>query len=152
MLYAKRISKDEEFIEDCIHDLFVNIWKSREGLADLDNIRPYLMVSLRHKLVKELKKKSKVELKEIEDGFLEKELSAEERIIGDEFDAELKGQLNESLKLLSGRQREAIYLRYNESMEYDDICAAMNINYQSVRNLISTGIKKLSSDFNKEKQ
>ena len=47
------------------------------------------------------------------------------------------------LKELSARQREAITLYYIEERKYDDICDIMNINYQSLRNLIHRGLTKL---------
>ena len=51
----------------------------------------------------------------------------------------VKSLLNE----LSARQREAITLYYIEEKKYDDICDIMNINYQSLRNLIHRGLTKL---------
>lgn len=83
------------------------------------------------------------------ESFLEKELSVEEKIIEEEFNTEMEGQLQDAYIILSQRQKEAIFLRYHESMEYDQICEIMSINYQSVRNLISTGIKKLASEMKK---
>ena len=47
------------------------------------------------------------------------------------------------MQQLSSRQREAIFLKFYEEMDYQEVAAAMDINYQSVRNLIFNGIKKL---------
>jgi RNA polymerase sigma factor (sigma-70 family) len=44
---------------------------------------------------------------------------------------------------LSPRQRKAIVLYYIEEKKYEEICAIMDMNYQSVRNLIHRGISKL---------
>jgi len=148
--YAKGFTLDIEIIEDVIHDCFVYIWNNKSNLTELDNIRPYLMVSLRHRLLKYLKKKSKVELKEENDSFLEYDESIETIMIKHEFKLELKGQLNDSYQILSSRQKEAIFLRYMDSMEYEEICKIMDINYQSVRNLISQGIKKLEEHLKKK--
>lgn len=106
---------------------------------------------MRHLLLKQLKKAQSVELKESHEGFLDSEASVEDRIIESEFSLEIKGKLKEAFGVLSDRQREAIYLRYQEGLDYESICGHMDINYQSVRNLISTGIKKLSKQLSKEK-
>ena len=142
-VYGRRFSNDEALIEDCIHDVFVYIWQKRSGLSPLKVIRPYLLVSLRHKILNSVKKQSKVEHKEINDSFVNEQPSIEDNITEQEFNVELKGRLKASLEILSSRQREAIFLRFNNAMEYEDICEIMDISYQSVRNLVSSGIKKL---------
>ena len=52
-------------------------------------------------------------------------------------------QLQKQLKSLTNRQQEAIYLKYYEERSYEEICTIMDINYQSVRNLISSGLIKM---------
>jgi RNA polymerase sigma factor (sigma-70 family) len=47
------------------------------------------------------------------------------------------------LDQLSPRQRKAIILYYIEEKKYEEICFIMDMNYQSVRNLIHRGISKL---------
>lgn len=51
--------------------------------------------------------------------------------------------VSKMLDQLSPRQRKAIILYYIEEKKYEDICAIMNMNYKSVRNLIHRGISKL---------
>jgi RNA polymerase sigma factor (sigma-70 family) len=50
------------------------------------------------------------------------------------------------MKMLEGltpRQREAIFLRYFEEMSHDRIAGIMEMNKQSVYNLIHAGIAQL---------
>ncbi len=150
MSYASGFTKDMSVMEDAIHDVFVYIWNKREQLSTVDKIRPYLLVSLRHSILKKLKKQKNLELKDADESFTEYDASAEENLIQEEFRIEMSGKLKVAFKQLSNRQREAIFLRYLENMEYEEICELMSINYQSVRNLISSGIKKLAL-FLKEK-
>ena len=49
------------------------------------------------------------------------------------------------LDQLSPRQREALTLYYIDEKKYEDICEIMNMNYQSVRNLMYRGLTKLRS-------
>ena len=51
--------------------------------------------------------------------------------------------VSKMLDQLSPRQRNAIELYYIEEKKYEDICTIMDMNYQSVRNLIHRGILKL---------
>ena len=49
------------------------------------------------------------------------------------------------LDQLSPRQRESAYIILYRRKEYEDICEIMNMNYQSVRNLMHRGLTKLRS-------
>lgn len=141
-----------DLIEDSVHDLFVYVWNHKEKLSDTDSIRKYLLASLRNQIINELKKKSKVAYGEEDKIKDHGEDSIEDKIIDVESRAENKFQLESSFDVLSSRQKEAIFLRYYNEMSYEDICTVMKINYQSVRNLISTGLKKLSVDIKAKKE
>ena len=52
--YGRRFSADGQLVEDCVQDLFIELWKNREGLGDTDSIRKYLLVSLRRKVIRAL--------------------------------------------------------------------------------------------------
>ena len=47
------------------------------------------------------------------------------------------------LRQLSKRQRQAITLYYMEEKKYEDICVIMDMNYQSVRNLVCRSLNRL---------
>ncbi|MEG1008032.1 MAG: sigma-70 region 4 domain-containing protein, partial [Bacteroides sp.] len=44
---------------------------------------------------------------------------------------------------LSPRQREIIYYRFYEDLQYDEICRLMDLNYQSAYNLFQRSLIKL---------
>ncbi|MBK8518972.1 MAG: sigma-70 family RNA polymerase sigma factor [Saprospiraceae bacterium] len=139
--YAKKFTQDTELIEDAIHDLFVFIWQKKENLNDTDSIIKYLCVSLRREIIRRVSKTLNVtSFENAENNDFEFSLSVEDMIIQNETNESNKLKLKEAFKELSNRQREAIYLKYYEEMSYDQICEVMEINYQSVRNLISKGI------------
>ena len=142
--YGGQFSRDVELLEDCVHDLFVELWRNRRGLSDNDNIRPYLLVALRRKVVRQIRRRQKTQ-----NEFDQKELDflavpgIESSIIGREISEEKAAALKKAMAQLSKRQREALYLKYFEEMSYEEICEALEINYQSVRNLVSAGIRAL---------
>ena len=49
------------------------------------------------------------------------------------------------LDQFSPRQREALNIILYRRKKYEDICEIMNMNYQSVRNLMHRGLTKLRS-------
>ncbi|MEE9373567.1 MAG: sigma-70 family RNA polymerase sigma factor [Saprospiraceae bacterium] len=142
--YGSRFTRDATLVEDCLHDLFVYIWQNREKLSDTDSIRNYLMVSLRRSIIRKVKEvsKSQGEINDHDNAF-GTELSIEDILTKTEMDAEKATKMRIAFEKLSARQKEAIYLKYYNDMDYEGICEMLNISYQSARNLVSSGIKKL---------
>lgn len=145
--YGKKIFQNTVLVEDAIQDLFVEIWQRRSNLGQTDSIRKYLAASLRRKIVSELKKQRKVEFV---DGFdqvhFEAELAIEDILINQEISEEKAKKLKHAFENLSGRQKEVLYLRFYKGLDYEQISEVLGIQYQSLRNLISGGIKKLRAD------
>ena len=52
-------------------------------------------------------------------------------------------KITEALNNLSSRQREAIYLRYFEELDFDTIAIIMDMNVQSVRNTLHRGLQAM---------
>lgn len=142
--YARKFTTDIELIEDTIHDIFVLIWQKKDALSDTDSIIKYLCVSLRRELIRRIEKSHKISgIDYIENTDTDFALSIEDILIQDETNEKNKSKIKDAFEFLSSRQREAIYLKYYEELSYEQICEIMDINYQSVRNLISKGIIEL---------
>ncbi len=142
--YGRRIVDDEALVEDVIQDLFIGLWRRRSGLGPTDSIRRYLLVALRRDLIRRLKQQTRYS-GELETGNLEEEQAAaiDTTIIQKEGQAEQRARLKQALEQLSGRQQEVLYLKYFQGMEYKAIAEVLGINYQSVRNVASAGLKAL---------
>src|SRR5690606_10205010 len=141
MAYGKKICPDNTLLEDAVHDLFVYIWDKRESLGDTDSVIRYLCASLRRRLVKDMENQGKFQHPE----HLENHLSAsvdskESEWIREEHSLSQQSALQIAISKLPKRQQEALHLKFYHNMSYEDICAVMDINYQSVRNLISKAI------------
>lgn len=143
--YGLKLTIDKELLKDCIHDVFVKLYTKRDELGAIDNVRSYLFISLKNKLCDELRKRmymsdtavdeiSILAPTDVEDDYMEKEQRKSELSL-------VKNLLDQ----LSPRQREALTLYYIEEKKYEDICEIMNMNYQSVRNLMHRGLTKLRS-------
>lgn len=144
LAYGKKISSNAPLVEDCVQDLFVELWRNREGGSNTDSIRRYLIVALRRKIIRKSNKLQKSQSdKTPEEVDFQAELSIDMQLIAQELSAEQAAQLKVAFSQLSSRQQEAIYLKYYSGMDYKDIAEVMDINYQSVRNLIFNALGKL---------
>lgn len=143
--YGRKFSNDSATVEDAIQELFIELWSKRESLGETDAIKPYLLVSLRRKIIKTVKQIQKTTNdNEPSDYHFDAVLAIDEDIIDKEVLAEKKHILAEAMQKLSQRQREVLYLKYQTNMDYEGISEAMEINYQSARNLVSKAIAALS--------
>ena len=69
--------------------------------------------------------------------------TGEEYMIEEEERKMLKQKVEFLLGLLTPRQRKAVYLRYMEDMEYEEIGKLLDMNAESVRKLVFRGLEKL---------
>jgi RNA polymerase sigma factor (sigma-70 family) len=49
----------------------------------------------------------------------------------------------QALAQLSNRQKEIIYLKFYQELNYEEVSEIMNINYQAARNLLYQSIKSI---------
>ncbi len=144
--YGFKISHNASITEDCIHDLFVYLWNKRDSLSQTDSPSKYLVVSFRRMLVKKLSSRQKEGIFSVEDFSNISDVlpeNAESLWIHQEENSLKQFKLTDAMSKLSKRQQEALHLKYIEEMSYEDICEIMEINYQSVRNLISKALFEL---------
>lgn len=133
-------------IEDAIHDTFEEIYKYKQNLRKVKNVKLYFMAAFRNNLFALVKKERNISDVDVADihlpeGLIEKD-HLEQWIEAETF----YGQQNLIKKLidqLTPNQREAIFYRFVEGCTLDEISSLMNINYQSVKNLIYRSILKL---------
>ena len=145
--YGKKVFSDEHIVLDCIHDLFVDIWQRRERLGSTDSIRKYLAASLRRNVVHQLKKTQRIKTSEgIDEIHFDLHLAIEEIIIREEMQEERAMKLKASFDQLTPKQKEILYLRFYQGLEYEQIAEVLGLQYQSLRNAVSRAIKSLRSD------
>lgn len=51
--YGLNLNRDEEFISDCIQELFLELWERRGFLSRTDFVKTYLLRALRNKIYTE---------------------------------------------------------------------------------------------------
>lgn len=142
--YGYAFSQDSVLIEDCLQELFITIWEKRERLGDTTSAKNYLFASFRRSIWKHMRKNARKHEQESEDALqFEAELNIEERTIIHEEEKEVSEKLKQAMEELSGRQKELLYLKYEEGLSYEEICEMMDLRYQSARNLLTQAVKKL---------
>lgn len=147
--YGMQFQRDREFVKDCLHDLFIDLWNKRQKLGTVQKLKPYLLSSLRHRLFRETKRLRWFrEAEELKDDYdLEVQFAIESYLVHHEVQHEELKRLQANLERLSRRQREAIYLRFFQEMEYEDIARVMAIHYHSAVNLVYDALRTLRKNW-----
>lgn len=139
--YGMKISNSTEIVEDSMQDMFLKLWKNRENLSEISNIKLYLFKALRHRIFDNLNWKSRfISTKIPNEELFDFEFSHEDFLINEQLDIEKREKLINILNQLSKSQKEAIYLRYFKNYDIKLIAKIMNINLQSARNALYRGI------------
>lgn len=142
LIYGSRFTKDSTLVEDSIHDLFVRIYERREHLNTPQSIKAYLYSSLRREILHRADRREMPQ-DEIQESHFELDIDVEQAIIRSELNKEQLSLIQETLAVLSDRQREVIYLSFYNNLSHDEIAQVLGINNQSVRNLLSQGLKRM---------
>ena len=133
---------------DAIHDVFCKLFINENQIFEIENIKFYLFRSLKNRLIDIDKQEKKIKHEDINQYNFTIEVSIIDTIIDKEEKKNLEEKVNDLLNSLTSTQREAIYLRYMQEMEYEEIARLLDINPESARKLVYRGIDKLRKKTN----
>lgn len=151
--WGLRLHGEREFVKDCIQDMFVNLWKSQQSAGavstgTVSNVRSYLLVALKTRILRELSKKHVTHQSMLSDEYsFSVEFSSDLRLIDEEHEVYQVRKLEGVLNSLSGRQKELIYLRFYQSLSFEQIAEVMNLSRQSVYNLLQKSLGSLRKHY-----
>lgn len=134
--YGMRRLEDEELVKDCLQDLFTKLWANKKNIRPTNNIKYYLYASLKNNLINAQVSRSKnpaTAAADFESFKLDFENIPEVEL--NEHKTEQAQKLLKALNELTGRQKEVIYLRYFEDMDYDQIAQLLDISVKGVYKL-----------------
>ncbi len=141
--FGLKITPDQDLIKDTLQELFVEFWDKRHSLSVVKQVKAYLIKSFRYKLLRAVSQKNKTQVYALTD--LMKDVTASE-LIENELSSERKRQLSRKLQRLPERQREVIHLRYFQNLSNGEIADIINVNKQSVSNLLQRALTNLRKD------
>lgn len=136
--YGYRVTPDRLLVEDAIQDVFVDLWRRREYLSEVEQVKSYLLRALRNQLLRNSRHNIFESAEDIDD-FLDylSELSTEQQSIDRENQFSRTQSIQYALDNLSHRQREAIHLRFYQGLSLDEAAEVMGIQKQVIKNLLS---------------
>lgn len=149
-LYAYGISLggEKEVVKDAVQDIFVKIYFEKKDFASTDHLKYFLLKSLKNALYNIYKSKAVSTTTSISEEVLNFSITTTvlDQIIVEEDRTLIKLQIDDLLSKLTSRQKEAIYLRFIQELEYEEIAEIMDMTPHAARKLISRSLKRLRDD------
>lgn len=154
LLYGHKLCPDAEIVHDSIQEIFIQLFQKRNQLASgIGNLKAYLFVAVRNSLVKKMVKKRKFEWIEMsekgDEPLFTVEYCYQDQLIEQEISAEIKEKLTRAVKALPHKQKEIIYLKFEEGMNYQEISDILGISVESARKLLYRSLVSLRSTLSK---
>ncbi len=146
--YGKQFLVDMSLTEDAIQDLFINLWRTRENLSEVDNIKFYLFCSLRRNIRRLSERQQRAQYQDIFMATNDSRLSQTPDFENGDDESLLTRRLNALIEDLPKRQREAIMLRYYQNFSTDEIALIMGVTEKTVRNTLFNAMTTLRGSSN----
>lgn len=127
--------------QDAVQDIFISLWRNRQTIEIEGTLAPYLFAALRYYVIKQVYRKAKkgihtsLSLETLE----RSELTTEELLQYKELQSIIDDEVNE----LPERMKEIYRLSRVENLQIADIALRLNISEQTVKNTLSTTLKRL---------
>jgi RNA polymerase sigma factor (sigma-70 family) len=132
-------------VEECIQEVFFDLWRYRHQLSAIESLEAYLKTSLRRRIFRQINQpdplQNSSELSEVASAM--DEASYEDILIRQQSDQEQRQRLMAALDQLSTRQKEIVYLKYFEELSYKEIADRLDLNIGAVYKLLHDAVKRL---------
>lgn len=146
--YGKSLGGDEETLKDIVQEVFLSIFSSRVSFASVRHLKGYLLQSVKNRLYDLYKSAAYRRACPLEaaSGFalgvnvLDEMLDREQQTL-------LKKKVEKLLSVLTDRQKEVLFLRYTQELEYEEIARILEMTEPGARKLLSRAVKRLREEY-----
>lgn len=143
--YGKSLCIDDEYVMDAIQDVFLKVFFNKPQLYSVEHFKYFLLKSLKNRLYDLFKSKYFSDATDIKGDIFNFSIKTTvlDEIIEEEDRMIIQQKVERLLNILSPQQKEAVYLRYIQELDYEQISEIMEKNETSVRKLVSSAIHKI---------
>ncbi len=142
--YGKKFTPNTSLIEDCIQEVFLDIWVKKQKLLQVDSINSYFFSSFRYILLRKLKEDKKIvsgEIVETEPSF-----PIDSLLMTEELTTELQLRLKTAFESLTPHQREALFLRFYQNLSYEEVAFILNISVKAAYKIMARSLAALKGN------
>ena len=145
--YGTSLGGEEETVKDIIQDVFINIFSSKIEFKSSYHLKHYLLQSVKNKLYDIYRSPSYNKTTPIDDSTaFSISIDLQDEILDREQKAILKNKIEKILSVLTDRQKEVLFLRYSQELEYEGIAKILKMTVPASRKLVARAIKRLREE------
>lgn len=139
--FIKKMTRSEEVTEEIVQDVFVNLWRSREKLPEINNYTAYIFTIASNSTFNYLKTKAREVIRLQEMAKVEKDFTnvTEETIDGNES----RDLINKLVNRLTPQKKLIYQLTRDQGLTHDEIAVQLNISKNTVKNHLVETLKYL---------
>lgn len=141
--FSYSIIKSKELAEEIVSDALIEIWAKRRQLAEIDDLRMYLYVSVRNASIRKLqqtKKSFTFSLDDVDVEFTSAYENAETILLNQE----LSQKIDAAIKQLPQRCKLIFKLAKEDKLKYKEIAVLLNISVKTIDHQLSIAVKKIA--------
>lgn len=129
--FVVRYTKDMDYAEELVQDMFFNFWRKRESITVQTSLKSYLMTSVKNNFLQDIRRKKQSDkyssyLKLNHQDISSDDASNEVKV------NELNERIAETLNALPDRCKEIFKLSRYEGLKYHEIAEKLKISVKTV--------------------
>ncbi len=141
--FSFSIIKSKEMAEEIVSDVLIEIWAKRKQLAEIDNLKMYLYVSVRNVTLRKLHQTQKVKtlsLDEVQVEFASANENGETILLTQE----LSEKIDAAILQLPQRCKLIFKLAKEDRLKYKEIAVLLHISVKTIDHQVSLALKKIA--------
>lgn len=144
--YVLKLSRSKETAEDIVHDVFLNIWKNRETLTQIEKFDSYLFRAAHNAAHRGFQRRAKEVL--IVASLQREAASTNEDFEGEALitHREVREYISQAIDRLTPQQRKIFLLSREEGLTHTEIAERLGIARRTVTNTITEALGALRDD------
>jgi RNA polymerase sigma-70 factor (ECF subfamily) len=142
-LFVHGFARNKELSEEIVSDVFINIWKRRSSISEIENLKLYLYVSAKNitfNYLKKLHREHMTGLDSVELEPFDPFADPEQAMITQEMNNHLKSVINK----LPPRCKLIFLLVKEHGLSYKQTAQILNLSESTVENQISIALKRIA--------
>jgi len=141
--FAYAIIRDQQFAEEVVSDVFVNLWRNRSKLLEIENLNNYLYTATKNLAIRSCTKLNRMQQFTPGDIVLEADETApnpEDILLGNE----LLRRYEAAVSGLPTKCRTIYRLAKQDGLKYKEIATILSISVKTIDAQLAIAVKKIT--------
>jgi RNA polymerase sigma-70 factor, Bacteroides expansion family 1 len=143
--------RKREIAEEIVSDAFVTLWRQRENILEINDLKAYLYILVRNASISYLRKMNsskEISLDSLEE-YYTLPLTGPE---SDEITEDILSQVNQAIDQLPPKCKIVFTLAKVQGMKYKEISEVLGISVKTINNHIANALVHISQSLEKNKK